>query len=121
MALSDLISSDVSPVFLNTNDFAVSAVASRDSTSVTLTVIVDQQEAKSLDRQGVMISRNQALLLVKTADYTFGDGVATPQGHDEFTVGSRRFECRTPAGKEQCWEYTDGTSLMMKIYVEEVS
>jgi hypothetical protein len=121
MALSDLMLSDVSSVFMNTSDFAVSAVASRDSTSVTFTVIVDQQEMKSTDRSGVSIARNQTMLLVQTSAYALGDGLATPQGHDEFLIGSRRFECRKPSGKDQCWEYMDGTSLMMKIYVEEVS
>ena len=121
MTLQSLLESDLATVFFNTNDFAVSAVASRNSATVTMTVIMDQQEVRTRDSRDVLISRNITVLHVIASTYNFGSGVTTPLPIDEFVIGSRRFEARTPDGKGQCWEYSDGTSQVLKVFVEEVS
>lgn len=126
MSLQDLAAADLSSVFFNTNDFGQSASVSRSTATVTVTVIVNQQEVKTRDyvsasRSDVQISRNWVILLVPVSEYDFGSGVVVPTTVDEFTIGTRKYEPRKPDGMGQCWEYTDGTSQVYKIFVEEVS
>lgn len=102
-------------------EFGQSATVSRDSATVTMTVIIDSQEVKARDNRDVMISRNWTVIIARVGDYNLGDGVTKPQSIDEIVIDSRRFEPRTPDGKMQCWEYAEGTSSVLRIYVEEVS
>ena len=98
-----------------------SASVTRNSATVTMSVLMDVEAVKSRDSKGVAISRNTTVLRTATSTYNFGDGLTTPSPVDEFLIGSRRFEPRKPDGMGDCWEYSDGTSAMLKIYVEEVS
>jgi hypothetical protein len=107
-------------------EFGQASSVSRASVTITPTVIVDMQEVRTREtvssRSGEMqISRNWVILLIPTAQYDFGSGAVEPSPVDEIVIGSRKYEPRKPEGKGQCWEYTDGTSQVYKIFVEEVS
>lgn len=125
MTLSDEMEADLGAVVFNTSDFGVSASISRRTTTITATIIVGSQKVMSRESQraqsNIEISRNWVTLLVKKSDYDFGDGVVSPTSVDRFNINGRYYEPATPDGKEQCWEYTDGTSTVYKIYVEEVA
>lgn len=101
------------------------ASITRRSTAITPSVIVEMQEVKSMDMRGqsgdIEISRNWVTLLVQASEYDFGSGVVEPTSVETINIDGRYYEPATPDGKEQCWEYTDGTSTVYKIYVEEVA
>lgn len=121
MSLNDLIDADVGSVFFNTADFGLSASVSRKAATVTMTTIIDTQEVRTRGNNAVVITRNWLILLVQASVYNFGDGIVAPITIDHFTVGSRKFQPRKVTDMGQCWEYTDGTSGILKIFVEEVS
>lgn len=105
-------------------EFGQDASITRRSTTITASAIVDTQKVRSKDAQrgDVEISRNWVTLLIRVSQYDFGDGVVEPTSVETISIeDGRSFEPRTPDGKEQCWEYTDGTSTVYKIYVEEVA
>jgi len=125
VTLKSEILSDVSGVIFDTDDFAESASVSRNSVTVTLSVIMDTQEVKTRENVSsrsadVEVSRNWVVLLVQASLYDFGGGAVEPSTTDSFSIDSRKFEPRRPDGMGQCWEYTDGTSQIFMIYVEEV-
>ena len=113
--LSDLISSDVADVFINTADFAVSATISRLSQSITIGVIIDTEQIRT-GNQEMEIARQQTVALASVSDYTLGE----PSGLDRITVSSTEYHAVTPEGKGQCWEYADSTRTMFRIWIEEV-
>jgi len=121
MSLDDLIEADLSSVFFNTEDFAKTASVSRAAVTITPTVIMAKQEVKTRDAEGFEIARNWVVIKVPVSHYDFGGGVVEPSAIDEFTVSGRKYEPQTPKGVEQCWDYSDGTSLEYMIYVEEVA
>lgn len=111
--------SDALPGLLS--EFGQTASLSRGATTITPTVIVGMQDVKSRDNQDVLISRNWVTLSIPISHYDFGGGVVEPSTEDEFTIDSRKYEPRTPDGKGQCWEYKDSTSLVYKVFVEEIA
>lgn len=122
MTLKSLISADVTSVLFRTNDFAETATVSRKSATVTMPAIVDTQEVQTRDNRDVMSTRQFVVLLIPVSSYNFGDGVTEPMSIDEFVIDSRRYEATSKDvnGLGRCWDYTDGTSQVYKIYVEEV-
>ncbi len=121
MTLSSEILADVTSVIFDTEDFALSASVSRSAETITPTVIIAMQEVKSKDRTGFEISRNWVVLQFPVTEYDFSSGSDEPSIMDRYTISSRKYEPRTPEGKKDCWEYTDGTSQIYKVFVEEVS
>ena len=121
MTLNDEIEADVMNVFFKTDDFGQAASLSRGAVTITPIVIIDTQEVKTRDRSDVQISRNWVVLLVPVSQYDFGSGLVEPLTTDQFVIDSRRYKPRKPDGMGQCWEYTDGTSQLFKVFVEEVS
>lgn len=98
-----------------------SFTASRESSTVTLTGILSKQEVRSRDDSNIAISSTVMVLQVQASTYNFGSGVVTPLSVDEFVIDERRWEAYQPDGKDQCWEYTDGSNTLLKIYILEVS
>lgn len=118
-AFESAFASDALPGLLS--EFGKTASLARGTATATPTVIMDMQQVKTRDNQDALISRNWVTLSVPVSQYDFGEGVVEPSAVDEFTVASRKYEARNPDGIGQCWEYTDGTSLVYRIYVEEVA
>lgn len=112
--------SEVVPDLLDV--FGQSVIASRNSATVTLTMILETQQVETRESRDVMSTRTMAVLTVAVSAYNFGSGLTTPSPIDEFLIGSRRFEATSKDvnGLGKCWDYTDGTSTMFKIFVEEV-
>ncbi len=102
------------------NQFGATATVSRRSQSASIPVMIDMVEVKSRNNRDVMISRSWSVFIVQASAYVFDSAAVNPQPIDKFTVDGRRYETRTPDGKDQCWEYTDGTHAMLRIFVEEV-
>jgi len=102
-------------------EFGQASSVSRAAVTITPTIIVDSQMVKTRGRDVIEVSRNWVVLIIPVSHYDFGEGVVEPSTVDEFTINSRKYEPRKPDGVGNCWEYTDGTSLFYKVYVEEVS
>lgn len=121
MSLDDLLDADLTSVIFNTGDFAKVASISRGATTIAIPAIVDSQVVRVRDKNSsMMISRNWVILLVQKSLYDFGSGIVSPSTVDTITVGSTNYEPRKVDGVGKCWEYTDGTSSIFKIFVEEV-
>jgi len=108
----------VRPEVLTT--FGQAATLRRRSESQSLSVIVDQEEIRAKTQQNHTATRMQSILLCSVADYTLNDVARTPEPIDTITVGTVTYQLRQPSSKSRCWEYTDGTRQMFKLYVEEV-
>lgn len=121
MSLQDLAASDLQGVVMNTNDFATQITAKRQSRTVTMIGIVDQQQVEAPNNRDVVVSRHWSILLIPVSGYLFGDDRDYPLPIDEYSFRNRRFEPRTPEGKDQCWEFANPTDTLYRIYVEEVS
>lgn len=102
-------------------EFGQASSVSRDTVTITPTVIIDSQMVKTRDRDVMEISRNWTVILIPVAQYDFGSGTTEPSPIDEFTIGTRKYEPRKPKGMGDIWEYSDSTSTVYKVYVEEVS
>jgi hypothetical protein len=102
-------------------EFGQVSSVSRGAVTITPTVILDSQMVKTRDRDVMEVSRNWVILLVPVSQYDFGSGIVEPIATDEFTVSSRKYEPRKPKGVGNIWEYSDGTSTVYKIFVEEVA
>lgn len=102
-------------------EFGQASSVSRGAVTITPTVIVDMQMVKTRDRDVMEVSRNWVVLLIPVAQYDLGSGIVTPLATDEFTIGTRKYEPRKPKGVGDIWEYSDGTSQVYRVFVEEVS
>lgn len=121
MSLKGLYGRDLTNVIFNSNDFAFTATVSRGVQTITPNVIVSMQEVKTTDRGGFEISRNYVTLLFPVSQYDFTTGLDEPSIMDRYTIESVNYEPTTPEGMKDCWEYSDGTSQIYKVFVEEVA
>ena len=117
-SFTDEFLADAWPDLLDT--FAQTAILTRKSQQTTLSAIVDQEEVKTKDVRGVMVTRMQSVLLIKATDYTISDIVRDPETIDKFSIGSRTYQCHMPDGKKRCWEYSGPDAAILKVYVQEL-
>lgn len=113
MSLASVIAADVTAVFFNTDDFAVSITYTRALESVELTAIVEPSRFEMFTELGATRVERRGYL-IKASTLNFGSGVTLPQIGDTITEGSNVYI--VPKGTElPRYEYTDEDRLILRV------
>ena len=114
MTLATQIATDISAVFLNTNDFAVSITYSDGSDSVTVPAMVSQTVYEQSDGQSLTrhVYRDY---LIRAAALILNSVVATPARYHTITEGSKTYKVTSPSG-EDVFAYDDENELILRVH-----
>ncbi len=114
MSLADQITADVSAVFMDTADFAVSITYKRGTASATLTAMVDQTAFPMFNDIG-STRVEQRVFLIEASTLDLGSGVTLPKVGDKITQGSNVYVI--PHGESRpAYEYQDENRLLLRVY-----
>lgn len=109
MSLSTQIAADVSSVFLNTDDFAVSIIYRAEHGDQYLTAMVDSSTFETSNQFGVTSFETRDYLIAAT------DVVVMPERGDQIIEGGRVYIVTNPAG-QPAWQYDDENQLLVRIH-----
>lgn len=113
MTLASLIESDVSDVFFNTNDFAVTVTYTRGGHTISISAIVEPSLYDNEQALGVTRVETRGYLL-KAEDLVFGTDTGLPQYGDTITEGSRTYII--PKSKDTVpYEYADENRYIVRV------
>lgn len=119
MTLSEQIETDISGVFLNTDDFAVSVSYSDGSHSVTLNAVVSSTVFES--GGGFEITRSEYRdYLIESSTLILNGITTTPGRGDTITENGKIYRVTSPDG-EDAFAYEDENRLLLRIHTVLVS
>ena len=116
MTLANLIAADVVDVFLNVNDFAVTATYQRGGAEISLVVLVSESQFE--------VSTEFGITRVETRDYifrtnllTFGtsSGQAYPERGDKIIEGANTYVVTSPGGGADVYSFEDENRYLMRV------
>jgi hypothetical protein len=87
----------------------------RGGTSLSITATAARTEYESGDEQGVRVAAEMQDWIVTAADLA---GLGVPVAGDQIISGARTFEVMN-LGTENCWRWTDGFSMSLRIHTKE--
>lgn len=114
MTLAAQIETDISAVFLSTDDFAVSITYTRGAASVTVPAVVSQTQYEQQDGQ-VLTRRAYRDYLVEASALVLNGSAVTPQRYDTITEGSKTYKVTSPDG-EDVYGFDDENELLLRIH-----
>lgn len=114
MTLATQIATDVSAVFFNTDDFAVSITYSDGSNTVTLPAMVSQTVYEQSDGQSLTrhVYRDY---LIQASALILNSVVTKPVRHHTITEGSKTYKVTSPSG-EDVFAYDDENELILRVH-----
>lgn len=114
MTLAAQIANDLSSVFFNADDFAVSITYSDGSHSVTLPAMVSQTLYEQSDGQSLTrhVYRDY---LIQASALILNSAATKPARHHTITEGSKTYKVTSPSG-EDVFAYDDENELILRVH-----
>lgn len=115
MTLAQQMASDVSSVFLNTDDFAVTIEYRRGADQITLTALVGSSQFDVVDSEAGVVRVETRDYLIQPNNLTFGRGIVLPRRGDEITEGGATYRVTEQSGTP-AYSFDDETRQLMKVH-----
>lgn len=114
MSLADQIIADVSAVFVNTADFAVSITYKRNGASVALTAIVEPSLFSTIGEQAGAVNVERRAYLIEASTLILNSQLTLPQEGDTITEAGNVYVIpkRTEGPR---YEYADENRLLLRV------
>ena len=114
--MTDLLQSGVTWLDSQRKAHMASAITyTRGGTTLSITATIAKTEYESGDEQGVRVAAEMQDWIVTALDLA---GLGVPVAGDLIVSGARTFEVMN-LGSENCWRWTDGFSVAVRIHTKQ--